>query len=816
MEELLARQGFEQLSHFASTKFGIACAAPNIYISTNAPVPQERASTCQSELFDVVDLLSQAMKYNGGRNHLSNGYSRSSECWQNINTTQNLFLSARWRNIFIVLGREKSLFLLTKCTVVEIINNSAILLCGSIREASLPEEAKKYSFERHTIFEGRRALDPHTFEDASAYIMDGLAFSEAAHDRILRGIYKLVRSCNMLPVKSLYSSFFQDTIELDNVLENAIEPVQLVDFMFLVAKKTLGRTLTSKAFPAIRGKLTLFIKRNGSESLAISEITKYVSLSSIKLLPKRIKRQDRAASSVLRTRLLLYIFNKIFIPVFSVCFYSTTCMNSKLLVRYFHRTYWNRATTAFYKNYFSRFERTGGKGHALTLRCIPRNGSFRVITNCSRKLKSSGKSLNYRLSPFLALLQSVPLSERSRSLECTNHVGRKLSELSKLPSQKRNFLIKIDLSNCFDTINHDYLLKIVHNAFTKDLYYFSEFKLFSEKKGLQTENTTERGSTKCKFSTLEPKKLRLTEEYPCSVERLCLEHHKRVENTIVQELRHRVYDRDEVVTVLSEVICNLAIFYRNSFYKPLAGIPQGCSLSPILCDMYYTAACLEVLEPVIKRGLFCRYVDDFLLATDSLDEVKAFFKALRSLRERGFIVNPEKIESNLNRQVLTELYEDRDISEAKDDLIESSYVEWCGMRIFDSGMRIKGARPDIHFRHTVILPGSRPGIGIFQRIQCAFRQRISSALINSRNKMLGENIYDAFFSIGRRLRISMLRADFINEALITKILSWTVDELLAYISAKKIHFDSEKVRIIADKAFLKSNVRNLKTKKWNR
>lgn len=55
---------------------------------------------------------------------------------------------------------------------------------------------------------------------------------------------------------------------------------------------------------------------------------------------------------------------------------------------------------------------------------------------------------------------------------------------------------------------------------------------------------------------------------------------------IVKENRYRIYTKEEIIEVLSGVIEDTRICYQNKYYRITKGIPQGCCISPLLCNIY--------------------------------------------------------------------------------------------------------------------------------------------------------------------------------------------------------------------------------------
>ncbi|XP_055453965.1 telomerase reverse transcriptase isoform X3 [Psammomys obesus] len=78
-------------------------------------------------------------------------------------------------------------------------------------------------------------------------------------------------------------------------------------------------------------------------------------------------------------------------------------------------------------------------------------------------------------------------------------------------------------------------------------------------------------------------------------------------------------------------------------YVQCQGIPQGSSLSTLLCSLCFGDMENKLFAEVQQDGLLLRFVDDFLLVTPHLVQAKAFLRALvRGIPEYGCMINLQK------------------------------------------------------------------------------------------------------------------------------------------------------------------------------
>lgn len=790
MEEFLSRHGFVPLSLFAMESFGICCELSVVFVRCSAKIPKDlkqRPDECNA-VGDDLFRVSTGEFVNLLLNKDGNGTAA------NVRTSVNFLMSAKWERLFAVLGYRRSTFLLTECTIVEIVNGCAVLIAGSLKEI-LPDAQNAKKVNRETIFYKQGRLKSLSAELVMEYLLGDLQVKDKIKNRIRKRVGVLIKAYRKIKSNCIYKEYFKNKEniegedEIKSVIQNNIHPNKVIDFLFIIAKKLLTKLVAKCLFPAIKGKLAILVKRNIREGLTVNELVKYVKLSQMKIFPKRVSRNDMHGCTEVCRRFWVFIFNEVFIPHISHFFYSTVGMTSRLQVRFYHRSIWTATTSQFYKTYLQRFEVVSNGFQGVTLRCIPRAETFRVIANCARDTQAS-MSLNRKLAPFQTILDAVPLSSKSRSLQSFQTL-RNLFKNKPSNSSGRYFMVKVDFSNCYDMLKHDYLLRAIHDAFSDDFYYFSEFKAYYENKN----------------GYLESRWIRRADKTFCTAEHAAYDY----KMCILKETRQRIYTRDEVVSIISSLVCNVAVNYNKMVYKPLCGILQGCSISPALCDLYCTAACVAFIEPLINSGLFYRYVDDLLLITPSLLEIRKFLMGINRLEERGLVANPDKFRSNLDKNTFNSL---RSESEPESISFDGASVEWCGLRIYDNGRGIKSARPDSSFRFTIIVPQYKQGMGIFQGIKWAFIRKTNGLLISCSNKLFGENLFDAFYFAARRLRIVILRADFVNRKHVENVLDWTIERAVSCIEERKIQFDRQKIREMAAKAFKNAGITDGLGRKW--
>ncbi len=124
----------------------------------------------------------------------------------------------------------------------------------------------------------------------------------------------------------------------------------------------------------------------------------------------------------------------------------------------------------------------------------------------------------------------------------------------------------------------------------------------------------------------------------------------------VDQVSYRYESTSLILKLLRQHITENLIKIGKEFYRQKVGIPQGSSLSTLLCSFFY--ADMEASDPFLKSlrtgesggaSLLMRYTDDFLLITSSKRKAKRFYEVMRKGHpEYGCFISPEKTLANFD------------------------------------------------------------------------------------------------------------------------------------------------------------------------
>ncbi|ELA41864.1 uncharacterized protein VICG_01048 [Vittaforma corneae ATCC 50505] len=548
--------GFERFDEFVMRNIGVEIFAESILIKYPGTVPNLPISNHLS----IPEILSISLEQSENGNQLSQGYCKRKKQWNSINTTRNIFRSEQWARIFERIGDEYSLFLLEHTCIIQKIGENMVLLCGDIN--SIPEKRKEQRYvQREQLFRGRPSSLHISVDEALQAIMNDVEISRDNSSILAEKIKKMVRKYQELPLKAIFKSFIIEkpfdsasqhadddgkrsskTNSGASIIEDQINPQTIADFLFLISKKFLRPILSLKSFKTLKGKLVLLLKRNAFETLNSEDLSNRFKMSNFKFFNHCKNLSNSTRIQVLKN-LMLFLFNSVFLKIVGYFFYSTTTSSTKLKIYYFTRISWNGRTDKFIREYLKEFECCEKTGNFATLRCIPKEDGFRIITNCSRltsygtknhlkqtkqstksklsieKLSSryrdlgeilkdestastskcrkriahrivpnsqafprfNSNSINSQISSIVPIIRKIASDANGFSLLCHFDVGKRLFPFLKFRSN-RMILVKVDLSKCFDNIPHPSLMSFISNMLRKDEYYFREFGVIRENK----------------------------------------------------------------------------------------------------------------------------------------------------------------------------------------------------------------------------------------------------------------------------------------------------------------------------------------------
>ncbi|KAL7345084.1 telomerase reverse transcriptase [Encephalitozoon intestinalis] len=808
MPKLLKNFGFSSLRKFLAA-YDIP-DLPNIvdrvYIKADRK-PSISSFDCKLKEIELISKAIRMLLSRDKENHLCAGYKRWSSgphdsdfrilCYS-PSASSKILRSHEWSHLMKSIGDELAFFILTECLVIQMLNGSYIFLAGDFKSLSkMAIERGSNAINRSVIFYKHNQKISFSSLSAFEYVFE--AHNSEKYKTIQRDTRDILESIEKrwkkIPIHSMFRSFFKDELTLEgkgNILECSVKQSKLVNFLFLISKKLLKDAFDSHAFRILKSKLSLLVHRNRYETVSKNEIAKYFRISRFKFFRAyRCRRSEFIFRSKISSRFLVYVMEKLMIPIISRHFHSTETSFSKFKVHYFPRPIWQHFSDIYIERFLKRFEQVEeNKTYPYSeLRCIPKMSGARVISNMSR-IRNGRPSINRNIYPEFCVLREETRGMLGNSI--LNHSGMYEKLIPYLiKSTKPLYILKVDLSGCFDNIPQDEVVNLVKRLLSKSRYCTRSFSTLGEANG-----------------ELKNRYVCKTTDVTEAIDRLTMESSVFGNRIVKENSNQRILSREEIEGTMINIIKRNYVRYKGKFFIQKTGLAQGCVASTLLCSLYYKRIDDLYFDKVFKEGILTRYVDDFLVVSPSLDEIMKFLEVSQSISHLGVNFSKEKIESNFG---LEEYFKNTsnisELSEHKNKMkITDKPIKWCGTKIYPNKFSIKSCTMDPYLPFSTAHSSTRPGKALELRMRKLLRNRMSRIYIDPNNKKAYENLYDTFLFCGKKACLLLKRMDFINCSFAQRILECSKHFAFKVCRKNGISITKKKIEDIASKAFKKSGI----------
>ena len=210
---------------------------------------------------------------------------------------------------------------------------------------------------------------------------------------------------------------------------------------------------------------------------------------------------------------------------------------------------------------------------------------------------------------------------------------------------------------------------------------------------------------------------------------------------------------------------------KELLYKQINGIPQGSTVSTVLCNLYYGDIEKRLINPDIERyeagkpHFFVRLVDDFLYITTAQTALERFVGRMHEgFPEYGMHVNSTK----------TQVSQPKDI-----------WIKWCGLRFHTTMLwvRMDHSRLDnlraVYKTFNADFSSRAVGEGLVKYLYNTIAQRgdpiLFDATINSESNAV-YNLAQLFVFTTLRLHYSTTKMQFVNH----RFLATALDSVFRY------------------------------------
>lgn len=348
---------------------------------------------------------------------------------------------------------------------------------------------------------------------------------------------------------------------------------------------------------------------------------------------------------------LLWMLNGFVLGLVKALFYVTESMGQKHMLRFYRREIWAKLQHMAFSMHLSKGqwrplsppESIKSPETTITsrIRFIPKVNGMRPIT----RLTGPRESLQHFQSCVRVLqnVLSVCVKEAPGPMGSTvwgwQDIHRVLTDFT--PQQKCSprplYFVKVDVSGAYDSLPHVKLVEVLSEVlapFTRQSFFLRQYARvwLDLNQGLRKRFCT-------KAETSEPMNMKsfILDEQAGGT----------LHNAILVERHTSEVRGADVLQFFKKMLSSYIIHHEKKMFRQVCGIPQGSSVSALLCNLCYGHMENLLLKGFDKSGCLMRLVDDFLLITPHLSKATEFLTTLLAgVPEYGCKINPQKVAVN--------------------------------------------------------------------------------------------------------------------------------------------------------------------------
>lgn len=804
----------------------------NIFVRLPSKIPEISDFSSNNTVIKIINSAILTLLDSDSQNVLCLGYSKSANdstnnsltCWH-LNYATSVFKSRKWCELLRLLGDALSMFLLTECGIIEKINGKYVLIAGNIKNMCKNENRSGELINREKLFHKMTKIKPldsqetlrliyneeiyydktdkmykiknDVLDSGENVVVKRKGFKIEKYQAEIKRICCWIEKCNRMNYFKVYFKYFERELNcknFKNIIDCQVSQIKLQNFLFIIAKKNFSSLLDYHSFNVLKSKIKEFVTRNRYETLNKTELLRFFKIKKLRLFKdvKTIGREEFIRQTNVFANLLFFMFDRLFIPLVSTCFYSTEgFQNFKIF--YFTRKAWTYFTRIHLREFLKRFDkRKKTNGVQYTPRCIPKKDGFRVIVNKSKRDRK-GKSENMVLQSAYHVLAGEQKLNHGNSFIDYNQIFEEFIRYDFSSS----FILKFDIKGCFDNIPHENLQAILIDFLKNDEYYVRRYNL-STKRGRYciTKKICISIDSSKKFSDI------IRDKEPKS-------------NELIWDDVYVGYKRKEgLVEEICKIIKENVITLGKEHYVQQKGIPQGSILSSILSSLYFQNLDASLFDKIVKTGKIFRYVDDFLVVSRSLDEMLEILSSLKLLEKDGVMVNYKKIESNFGfekwlsadnqiqdlfqnvERVKTALYTEPD---------RNKFITYCGLKLCCRGFKINLNFERIEY--SCAYSSVKPGQTTRYKVVRFCKKILKDIYFTRANTFKYQNVYDAFIFLFRKILNFSRKMDFVNIKFILSIVNHAKNLMRKQLKNVGTDVTEKKLKQIKNKALKDSGLK---------
>lgn len=527
--------------------------------------------------------------------------------------------AGRWRFLDKAIGHDWTAFLISKCAVFKPLGRDCWQqVTGlSLQEVWSAAARMRFSSSRTKALSGLRAREYFRRESPFAKTLQITPFSLRAKSP--------AEKKSLAKVRDIAAKATLNSKRLGGVAPAS--PKQFTP-QHIVARFLWGRLSKFLPHSLVGAGHNWNILLHAVEKLVHLRASEIMTVGTLGMRTSEVPWLSRGLNEFSKQRLLSSVLDWIF-----------TGVVRQLIFFYFHvtDTSFDPSGTYFYPHYvwrklrsqsleeFSRncsdivpivSQDTPILSQAVNSRVIPKNDGARVVVNL--------KTLKEKLSTAHYVLRS--LSSNPSRLNVHFDCAPRLEQFRRHHLGQTMYLVKADISNCYDTANTQKLLQLLE-------------KLIGGKTFIVQQNVAHKIQGR---SMLAPSAVSIA-DFGNTAPRLGGR-----QNCVISELRAQIVMGNDIIGVIRSLLTTLQVRAGRNVVTKNKGIPQGSAVSLDLCDLLYDDLVRNELGGFVTDSncLLMRYVDDFLFVTPDKELANQFLYRMKSgFPEYGAFVKPEKVDA---------------------------------------------------------------------------------------------------------------------------------------------------------------------------
>uniref|UniRef100_A0A0W0FMP3 Telomerase reverse transcriptase n=1 Tax=Moniliophthora roreri TaxID=221103 RepID=A0A0W0FMP3_MONRR len=374
----------------------------------------------------------------------------------------------------------------------------------------------------------------------------------------------------------------------------------------------------------------------------------------------RVPVTDALKRRELLEEFLFWFFDSFIISIIRTTFYVTESAVFRNRILYFRQDDWNVLCAPLLQDLKTeKFEKIPDEeAHAILqqrklgfsfVRLLPKELGVRPIVNLRRKQKTETSDPRFPESSINKILQGAlqiltyekanqPEALGAACFSVDDHYA-KFKEfkmrLNRNPdgTLPKLYFAKVDVQACFDTIQQTKLLEILKEILSEDSYTIQRY----------TQVSSVMGKTRTMFR----KRAWADGDAP---------HFLKYAKELANVLRHTIFitctieSREQVLQLLEQHITENIVKIGDGYYRQIIGIPQGSTLSTILCSFFYGD--MEKHFGTFSEdphSVLLRNVDDYLFISTNLAKARSFVDMMnKGHPEYGCFISKAKTFTNFD------------------------------------------------------------------------------------------------------------------------------------------------------------------------